>query len=103
MVKVFISQPMSGKTHEEIKAQRGEVFAKIADMYADNGEDCSEIPSYFGKSANVQMQPLELLGKSIELMAFADVAVFAPGWKDARGCRIEHECASAYGIEIIEL
>lgn len=23
-------------------------------------------------------------------------------WQDARGCKIEHECAEAYGIQIIE-
>jgi hypothetical protein len=49
------------------------------------------------------MDPLECLGKSIELMAHADVAVFCPGWKEARGCRIEHECAVQYGLEVIEL
>lgn len=30
------------------------------------------------------------LGKSFELLSTADVAVFAPGWNDARGCIMEH-------------
>ena len=40
--------------------------------------------------------------KEISKLAEADVAYFAPGWEDARGCRIEHQCAINYGIEIIE-
>ncbi len=102
MVKVFISQPMSGKTQEEIEAVRDEVFAEVAAMYAEKGEDCREVPSYFGPTAPKQMLPLGCLGKSIELMAHSDVAVFAPGWEEARGCRIEHMCAEEYGVEIIE-
>lgn len=27
---------------------------------------------------------------------------FAKGWEDARGCRIENQCAIEYGIEVIE-
>ena len=33
----------------------------------------------------------------------ADFAVFAPGWQDYRGCRIEHDAAVAYGIPIVEV
>lgn len=31
-----------------------------------------------------------------------EVVRFVKGWEKARGCRIENECASAYGIEVIE-
>ena len=40
------------------------------------------------------------LGKSISLMSDADLVVFAPGWEDARGCRIEHQVARDYGIQV---
>ena len=104
MVKVFISQPMAGRSQEEIEDERDEVFAKVACMMSEErGEDCREVPSYFGPTGAAQMSPLELLGKSIELMAHADVAVFAPGWERARGCLIEHACALNYGVEIVEL
>ena len=46
--------------------------------------------------------PVAYLGKSIGLLATADVAYFGEGWKDARGCKIEHEVAVQYGIYIIE-
>lgn len=103
MVSVFISQPMRGRTQSEIEAERDELFADVASMYAERGEDCREVPSYFGPKGERQMTPLECLGKSIELMAHADVAVFAKGWQDARGCRIEHMCAQEYGVEIVEM
>ena len=35
--------------------------------------------------------------------AEADAAVFAKGWEEARGCRIEHEICLAYGIDIVEV
>ena len=103
MVRVFISQPMRGKAVDEIVSVRDAAFARACELYAARGEECREVPSYFGESAPAQMSPLELLGKQIELMGHADVAVFAPGWEDARGCRIERLCAQEYGVEVIEL
>ena len=34
--------------------------------------------------------------------AIADIAYFAKGWDSARGCKIEHNCAVAYNIDVIE-
>lgn len=59
------------------------------------------IDSFF-QSAPAEAKPLWFLGKSLELLSTADVAFFAKGWEDARGCRIEHECAIEYGIDTIE-
>ena len=47
----------------------------------------------FGKKS-----PLYLLGKSLELLAEADIAIFGSGWEQSRGCRIEHTCCEEYGI-----
>ena len=33
----------------------------------------------------------------------ADIVVFAEGWENARGCRIEHTIAQDYGMDIILL
>ena len=46
--------------------------------------------------------PLWYLGKSLQLLAEADVAYFAKDWEQYRGCRIENECAIEYGINVIE-
>ena len=65
------------------------------------GEPVEIIDSFF-QNAPADARPLWFLGKSLELLSTADVAYFAPGWKEARGCKIEHECANQYGITMIE-
>lgn len=98
MKKLFISQPMRGKSDEEILAVR-EMAIKAAEEMI--GEQVEVIDSFF-QSAPADARPLWFLGKSLELMATADVVYFADGWQEARGCRIEHECAVEYGIDRIE-
>lgn len=98
MKKLFIGQPMNGKSDEQILKEREEAVreAKIV-----CGEEVELIDSFF-QSAPADARPLWFLGKSLELLSTADVAYFAPGWKDARGCKIEHLCAVEYGIDRIE-
>ena len=98
MNKLFISQPMKGKTDEEILAVR-EKAIKAAEKLI--GEPVEVIDSFF-RSAPVDAKPLWFLGKSLELLSTADVAYFAPGWNDFRGCKIEHTCAVEYNIDRIE-
>lgn len=98
MKKLFISQPMKGKTDEEILKEREAAIAKAKEIY---GEDVEVIDSFF-QSAPADTRPLWFLGKSLELLSTADIVYFAPGWKDARGCKIEHTCALEYGIAVLE-
>ena len=98
MKKLFISQPMRGKTDEEILAVR-EKAIKAAEKLI--GEPVEVIDSFF-QSAPVDAKPLWFLGKSLELLSTADVAYFAPGWNDFGGCKIEHTCAVEYNIDRIE-
>lgn len=94
MKKVFISQPMRDKTDEEILAVRNEAKAEIENAL---NEKVEVIDSFF-QNAPHEAKPLWFLGKSLELLSTADVAYFAEGWQDYRGCRIEHTCAQEYGI-----
>lgn len=98
MKKLFISQPMGGKTDEEIKAERAKAIEEASELV---GEPVEVIDSFFEK-APADAKPLWFLGKSLELLAGADIAYFAKGWQDARGCRIEHTCAVEYNIDRIE-
>ena len=34
-------------------------------------------------------------------MSLCHAAYFCKGWEKARGCRIEHEAATAYGLTIL--
>ena len=97
MKKLFISQPMRGKTNEEITAAREKA---IASAERELGEKVEVIDSFF-KNAPVDANPLWYLAKSLELLSTADVAYFVKGWEDARGCRIENTCAIEYGIALV--
>lgn len=97
MKKLFISQPMRGKTNEEILEVRKKA---IESAERELGEKVEVIESFF-QDAAVNANPLWFLGKSIELLSTADVVFFANGWEEARGCRIENTCAIEYGIETI--
>lgn len=94
--RLFISQPMRGKSNEEILAVRAKA---IESAERNLGEKVEVIDSFFQNAP--ADNPLWLLGESIKLLGTADVAYFAKGWEEARGCRIENQCAIEYGIELV--
>lgn len=93
MTKIFISQPMNGKTNEEIENERNYIIDKLRE-----NESVEIIDSFF-KDKPYEASPLWYLGESIKLMSEADVVFFCNGWQTARGCQIEHDCALEYGID----
>ena len=97
--KLFISQPMRDRTEEEIRKEREEIIKHCKEIYGDQLEP---IDTYFDDEPVSKIPALVHLGRSIQMMAEADVAYFAKGWEEARGCKIENECAIAYGIEVRE-
>ena len=88
MKRLFISQPMRGKTDEQIMAEREKAIQKAKDTFHTD----------FSKDA----KPLEYLSRSIKDLSSADTAYFVQGWSEFRGCKIEHTCAVEYGIDRIE-
>ena len=64
MKKLFISQPMRGKTDEEILAERKKA---IESAERNLGEPVEVIDSFF-QNAPVDARPLWFLGKSLELI-----------------------------------
>lgn len=98
MKKLFISQPMNGRTDKEIKEERKKILQEVTEQLK---EPVELIDSFFEK-APYDARPLWFLAKSLELLSTADIAYFADGWENARGCRIEHECAKEYGIDRID-
>ena len=101
--KVFISQPMSGKKKREILDDRIAIIEKLK-HFGINTDKIQVIDTYIEdeppEDSNVR---LWYLGKTIEMLAQADLVVFAEGWEKARGCRIERECAKIYKIPSIVL
>ena len=95
--KIFSSQPMNGRTDEQVLKDRACLIHWAKKKIGE--EPLETFFDDFGPAA----KPLDYLARSIEFLAKADVAVFAPGWQGARGCRIEHQCAADYGIPIMEV
>lgn len=91
-VKIFISQPMRGKTEEEILNKRSKALEELKNSIGD----FELIDTYF---ENFEGNRLQFLGKSIsEGLALADIAVFVGDWQKYDGCRCEHFIASQYGV-----
>ena len=98
MKKLFISQPMKGKSIADILVERRKAIESAEEK---TGEPVEVIDS-FVQRAPAYAKPLWILGESLKLLAGADIAYFAKGWQDARGCKIENTCAIEYGIPVIE-
>lgn len=104
MKKAMFSQPMAGLTDEQIIAAR-EVAIK---HLTENGYEVVNTlftDEWYSKEKiaerGVVQIPLCFMAKSLEIMSLCHAVYFAKGWENARGCRIEHEAAKAYGLEIL--
>lgn len=101
--KLFISQPMNGKTNEQIEAERAEAIRRANEIL---GEEVDVIDSFF-KNAPHDAKPLWFLGKSFELLSTADAVAFCKDWRNYRGCKMEAEAAKQYlvpcGVKFIDL
>lgn len=95
-MKIMISQPMFGKTEQEIIEERQELIKQL------ENEGHEVMDTIIKETApNHTNAGLWYLAKSIEMMSEADAVVFMPGWENARGCKLERACAEAYNIKII--
>lgn len=103
-MKAMLSQPMAGKTDEEIIATR-EKAIKVLESKGYELVNTLFTDEWYNKEnmeqRGVVQIPLCFLAKSLEHMSLCDAVYFCKGWENARGCRIEHEAAKAYGLEII--
>lgn len=96
--KMFISQPMRGKSKDEIMEERVRAIKLIEDTL--EYKNVEVIESYY-EDFTEDTPPLKYLARSIGDLAEADVAVFIGKWHGARGCLIEHTCAIEYGIKSV--
>lgn len=95
--KVFISQPMSGKSTKNILKEREYVTHLLEDMgcYVITNILDTDIPE-------LDTHPLTELSCCLYNMASADLVVFMLGHENARGCKIEFKCCDAYDIPHID-
>lgn len=95
-MKIMISQPMIGKSNEEIRRERKNIvealtrrgYVVVDSIISDEApKDCDEAIYY--------------LSKSLEVISRVDCLYFMKGWEKARGYKIEHEVAVNYNKKCI--
>lgn len=92
-MKAMISQPMNGKTEEQIRNER----VKIVDKLQRFGWEV--VDTIFAEEAPKNSNTaLFYLAKSIDAISKVDAVMFMNGWQDARGCKIEHEICKQYNV-----
>nr|DAZ76664.1 MAG TPA: N-deoxyribosyltransferase [Caudoviricetes sp.] len=104
MMKAMLSQPMAGKMDEEIiatrekaiKALQARGYEIVNTLFTDEWYNRENME----KRGVVQI-PLCFLAKSLENMSLCHAVYFCKGWEQARGCRLEHDAAVAYGLTVI--
>ena len=104
MMKAMLSQPMAGKSEEEIRATREKAikalekrnYEIVNTLFTDEWYSSDKM-----KERGVVQIPLCFLAKSLENMSLCHAVYFCKGWEQARGCRIEHDAAVAYGLTLL--
>lgn len=95
---------MAGKPQEEIVATCEKAIAALKEQGYEIVNTLFTDEWYSNEKMTergVVQIPLCFLAKSLENMSLCHAAYFCHGWEKARGCRIEHEVACAYGLDVI--
>ena len=108
---IFISQPMTGKSEEEILATRQEAIDKIHQLFdADGDVQVNIIDSYIDDATRKHFEEhvsdainwdIYWLSQSLQKLALANTIWLCDGWEYSKGCNVELECAIQYGLDIV--
>ena len=106
---IFISQPMTGKSEEEILATRQKAIDEIHQLASKDGVEINIIASYIDDATRKHFKEhvsddsnwdIFWLSQSLERLAMADTIWLCEGWEYSKGCNVEVECAIQYGLHI---
>lgn len=107
---IFISQPMTGKSEEEILATRQKAIDEIHQLFDADGVEINIIASYIDDATRKHFKEhvsddinwdIFWLSQSLERLAMADMIWLCDGWEYSKGCNVELECAMQYGLVIV--
>lgn len=105
MKTAMLSQPMAGKTKAEILATRERAIVALYNLGYSSVRNTLFTNGWYSdesmRKRGVVNKPLCFLAKSLEVMSHCHAIYFCKGWEKSRGCRIEHDTAVAYGLDII--
>lgn len=97
---------MTGRTAEDILIERKNIETILNQVnlgLAEHNISLSILDSFDEDAFINGSAPLFELGRCIQKMSEANMVVFAPGWENSRGCRVEHQCAAEYGLSMVML
>jgi len=106
VLKIFIAQPMSGLSDDDVLYERDTAIKKIYKHFDGQNVILHFLDQYYvdeNPPETCKIPPLFYLGHSIQILGKADYIYFVDGWDKARGCMIEREIAQLYQIPILEL
>ena len=107
---IFISQPITGKSEEEILATRQKAIDKIHQLFDADGEQVNIMASYINDATRKRFEEhvsdninwdIYWLSQSLQRLALADTIWLCEGWEYSKGCNIELKCAIQYGLNIV--
>lgn len=98
-MKVFISQEMRNLSNSTIKQNRIDAENHVMAMFP--GRHVEFIDSILKDDPMVLNAPVDCLGRSIRMLADADLLAIVGDISKTRGCRIERTVAEEYGIPIM--
>lgn len=113
-LKLFISQPMHRLDTENIQNQRKWMYELITiilskdlkkpsyDFKLINQFDRKDPKNFDKTHPSERSQRIYRLGRSIRLMADANLVVFYGDWKYSKGCLIEREVCEEYCIPYLD-
>lgn len=93
-MKIMISQPMKGKTNEQVREERAELVKRL------QKEGIEVVDTVFENAPADEDVAIYMLSQSIRYIGKVDAVYFMKGWEKARGCKIEHEVAVEYGKQV---
>lgn len=105
MKKAMISQRYSGRSKEEIMAERDEAVKKLESLgyeavnvfFTDEWNKFEALKKY-GEKKNV---PLFFYSLRMEALSNCDAIYFCKGWEYDCNCKMDHEAALIYGIRVL--
>lgn len=113
-LKLFISQPMHGLNDGEIRHQRKLLYELICiilshdinlvekDLKLINQFDIKDPPNFEKNHPHIRSQRIYRLGRSIRLMADANIVVFYGDWQSSKGCIVERAVCDEYHIPYLD-
>lgn len=108
-MKIFIAQPMSGLSLDEINNVRKitfDAYKRMVELPSSALEliDQVNLPNPEGfDELDDKGKRMRLLSRSLGLLAEADAVMFVGDWEKAKGCQVERTMVEQYEIPIVDI